>query len=238
MAVKKSELYSSLWASCDSLRGGMDASQYKDYILTLLFVKYVSDKYKGVAYGDIDVPEGGSFDNMLALIGNRNIGEEMDKVIARLAEANNNLRGVIDNAYFNDENKLGRGQEMVDKLSELLAIFRDQMPDLSKNRADGDDLIGDAYEYLMRKFATESGKSKGQFYTPAEVSRVLAKVVGIENASGENITLYEKTLPTLIQTNETKKSTQIDAFFESKPKIDAFLKIDANAKRQEYKMAS
>ncbi|HUM61979.1 MAG TPA: type I restriction-modification system subunit M N-terminal domain-containing protein, partial [Clostridia bacterium] len=190
MAVKKSELYSSLWASCDSLRGGMDASQYKDYILTLLFVKYVSDKYKGVAYGDIDVPEGGSFDNMLALIGNRNIGEEMDKVIARLAEANNNLRGVIDNAYFNDENKLGRGQEMVDKLSELLAIFRDQMPDLSKNRADGDDLIGDAYEYLMRKFATESGKSKGQFYTPAEVSRVLAKVVGIENASGENITLY------------------------------------------------
>jgi type I restriction enzyme M protein len=238
MAVKKSELYSSLWASCDSLRGGMDASQYKDYILTLLFVKYVSDKYKGVAYGDIDVPEGGSFDNMLALIGNRNIGEEMDKVIARLAEANNNLRGVIDNAYFNDENKLGRGQEMVDKLSELLAIFRDQMPDLSKNRADGDDLIGDAYEYLMRKFATESGKSKGQFYTPAEVSRVLAKVVGIENASGENITLYEKTLPTLIQTNETKKSTQIDAFFESKPKIDAFLKIDANAQRQEYKMAS
>ena len=238
MAVKKSELYSSLWASCDSLRGGMDASQYKDYILTLLFVKYVSDKYKGVAYGDIDVPEGGSFDNMLALIGNRNIGEEMDKVIARLAEANNNLRGVIDNAYFNDENKLGRGQEMVDKLSELLAIFRDQMPDLSKNRADGDDLIGDAYEYLMRKFATESGKSKGQFYTPAEVSRVLAKVVGIENASGENITLYEKTLPTLIQTNETYESTQIDAFFESKPKIDAFLKIDANAKRQEYKMAS
>jgi len=179
----------------------MDASQYKDYILTLLFVKYVSDKYKGVAYGDIDVPEGGSFDNMLALIGNRNIGEEMDKVIARLAEANNNLRGVIDNAYFNDENKLGRGQEMVDKLSELLAIFRDQMPDLSKNRADGDDLIGDAYEYLMRKFATESGKSKGQFYTPAEVSRVLAKVVGIENASGENITLYDIILLNLIQFN-------------------------------------
>lgn len=206
MAVKKSELYSSLWASCDSLRGGMDASQYKDYILTLLFVKYVSDKYKGVAYGDIDVPEGGSFDNMLALIGNRNIGEEMDKVIARLAEANNNLRGVIDNAYFNDENKLGRGQEMVDKLSELLAIFRDQMPDLSKNRADGDDLIGDAYEYLMRKFATESGKSKGQFYTPAEVSRVLAKVVGIENASGENITLYEIIMQRLIQFNDCRRS--------------------------------
>ena len=110
MAVKKSELYSSLWASCDALRGGMDASQYKDYILTLLFVKYVSDKFKGVAYGDIDVPEGGSFDDMLALIGNKNIGEEMDKIIAKLAEANN-LRGVIDNAHFNDEDKLGRARK-------------------------------------------------------------------------------------------------------------------------------
>ncbi|MDR0577715.1 MAG: type I restriction-modification system subunit M [Candidatus Accumulibacter sp.] len=190
MAVKKSELYSSLWASCDSLRGGMDSSQYKDYILTLLFVKYVSDKFKGVAYGDIDVPEGGGFDDMLALIGDKNIGEKMDKIIARLAEANN-LRGVIDNAHFNDEDKLGKGKEMVDKLSELLGIFRDQMPDFSRNRADGDDIIGDAYEYLMRNFATESGKSKGQFYTPAEVSRILAKVVGIEYATGSDITLYD-----------------------------------------------
>ena len=189
MAVKKSELYSSLWASCDSLRGGMDSSQYKDYILTLLFVKYVSDKFKGVAYGDIDVPEGGSFDDMLALIGNKNIGEGMDKIIGELARANN-LRGVIDNAHFNDEDKLGKGKEMVDKLSELLGIFRDKMPNFGKNRADGDDIIGDAYEYLMRNFATESGKSKGQFYTPAEVSRILAKVVGIEQAT-DNVTLYD-----------------------------------------------
>jgi len=192
MAVKKSELYSSLWASCDSLRGGMDSSQYKDYILTLLFVKYVSDKFKGVAYGDIDVPKGGSFDDMLAFIGKKEIGERIDKIIAKLAEANN-LRGVIDNAHFSDENKFGKGQEMVDKLSELLCIFRDQMPDLSRNRADGDDIIGDAYEYLMRNFATESGKSKGQYYTPAEVSRVLANVVGISKAKrkSEDITLYD-----------------------------------------------
>ncbi len=190
MAVKKSALYSSLWASCDALRGGMDASQYKDYILTLLFVKYVSDKYKGVAYGDIEVPEGGSFDDMVALVGNKNIGEEMDKIIAKLAEANN-LRGVINNAHFNNEDKLGKGKEMVDKLSDLICIFRDQMPDFSRNRADGDDIIGDAYEYLMRNFATESGKSKGQFYTPAEVSRILAKVVGIENAKAGETTLYD-----------------------------------------------
>jgi type I restriction enzyme M protein len=160
----------------------MDSSQYKDYILTLLFVKYVSDRFKGVAYGTIDVPKRGSFDDMLALIGDKNIGEKMDIIIANLAKANPSLRGVIDNAHFNDEDKLGKGKEMVDKLSELLCIFRDQMPDFGKNRADGDDIIGDAYEYLMRNFATESGKSKGQFYTPAEVSRILATVVGIEHA--------------------------------------------------------
>ncbi|MCL2183726.1 MAG: type I restriction-modification system subunit M [Chitinispirillia bacterium] len=189
MAVKKSELYSSLWASCGSLRGGMDSSQYKDYILMILFVKYVTDKFKGIDYGDIRIPEGGGFDDMLALIGSRNIGGEMDKIIARLAEANN-LCGVIDNAHFNNEDKFGKGKEMVDKLSELLCIFRDKMPDFGRNRADGDDIIGDAYEYLMRNFATESGKSKGQFYTPAEVSRILAKVVGIEHAVS-GATLYD-----------------------------------------------
>ena len=71
MAIKKNELYSSLWASCDKLRGGMDASQYKDYILTLLFVKYVTDKFKGIKYADITVPEGGSFDDLVALKGNK-----------------------------------------------------------------------------------------------------------------------------------------------------------------------
>jgi type I restriction enzyme M protein len=129
---------------------------------------------------------------MLALIGDKNIGKSMDKIIQKLAEANN-LRGIIDNAHFNDENKLGKGQEMVDKLGELLGIFRDQMPDFSRNRADGDDIIGDAYEYLMRHFATESGKSKGQFYTPTEVSRILARVVGIDRVkkSDDGVTIYD-----------------------------------------------
>ena len=228
-----------MWASCYKLRGGMDASQYKDYILTLLFMKYVTDKFKGVKYADITVPEGGSFDDIAALKGAKNIGEDIDKIIARLAEANE-LRGVIDNAHFNDEAKLGKGQEMVDKLTGLIAIFQRDEFNFKNNKAGGDDILGDAYEYLMRNFATESGKSKGQFYTPAEVSRILAKVVGIDRITErtENYSVYEKTLPTLIQTNETYESTQIDAFFESKPKIDAFLKIDANAQRQEYKMAS
>ena len=190
MAVKKSELYSSLWASCDALRGGMDASQYKDYILTLLFVKYVSDKYTGVDYADIEIPEGGSFNDMVTLIGKNNIGEGINKVIAKLAEENN-LRGVIDKVSFNDPEKLGKGEEMVDKLSKLINIFRRPELDFSKNRSEGDDLIGDAYEYLMRKFATESGKSKGQFYTPAEVSRILAKVIGLSGETNPNATIYD-----------------------------------------------
>ena len=194
MAIKKNELYSSLWASCDKLRGGMDASQYKDYILTLLFVKYVTDKFKGVKYADITVPEGGSFDDLVALKGNKDIGEKMDKVIAKLAEAgNNNLRGVIDNAHFNDEAKLGTGKEMVDKLTGLIAIFQRPEFNFANNKAGGDDILGDAYEYLMRNFATESGKSKGQFYTPAEVSRILAKVIGIDKIEerDEDYTVYD-----------------------------------------------
>jgi type I restriction enzyme M protein len=178
MPLKKSELYSSLWASCDKLRGGMDASQYKDYILVLLFVKCVSDKYGGQKNPLIVVPAGGSFADMVQLKGQKNIGDGMNKIIAKLAEAND-LKGVIDVADFNDDDKLGRGKDMVDRLSDLVAIFENPALDFTKNRAEGDDLLGDAYEYLMRHFATESGKSKGQFYTPAEVSRIMAKVIGI-----------------------------------------------------------
>ncbi|WP_245616010.1 type I restriction-modification system subunit M N-terminal domain-containing protein [Andreprevotia chitinilytica] len=93
MAIKKSELYSSLWKSCDELRGGMDASQYKDYVLVLLFMKYVSDKYAGKRDALIDVPAGGSFADMVALKGDKEIGDHINKIIARLAEANE-LKGV------------------------------------------------------------------------------------------------------------------------------------------------
>lgn len=192
MAIKKSELYSSLWKSCDELRGGMDASQYKDYILTLLFVKYVSDKSKNDEDFLIEVPEGGSFDDMVSKKGKSNIGEEMDKVVAKLAEANE-LRGVIDLASFNDSEKIGKGKDMVDKLTNLISIFQDEKMNFSNNKAEGDDLLGDAYEYLMRNFATESGKSKGQFYTPAEVSRVLSKVIGVGNLKEGSITVYDPT---------------------------------------------
>lgn len=184
MAIKKSELYSTLWASCDKLRGGMDASQYKDYVLVLLFVKYVSDKYSTSTEDLIKVPEGGSFSDLVALKHNKDIGQGINGIISKLAEANG-LTGIITQADFNDEDKLGKGKEMQDKLSDLITIFENPELDFSKNRADGDDILGDAYEYLMRHFAAESGKSKGQFYTPAEVSRIMAKILGINESNSD-----------------------------------------------------
>jgi len=193
MAIKKSELYSSLWKSCDELRGGMDASQYKDYVLVLLFIKYISDKYAGAPYAPITVPKGSSFKDMIALKGKPTIGDDINKkIIGPIAEANK-LTGTIDVADFNNAEKLGSGGDMVKKLSNLIAIFENPALDFSKNRAEGDDILGDAYEYLMRHFATESGKSKGQFYTPAEVSRIMAKIIGINASASPSTTIYDPT---------------------------------------------
>jgi type I restriction enzyme M protein len=191
MAIKKSELYASLWASCDELRGGMDASQYKDYVLVLLFIKYVSDKYAGQPYAPITLPAGASFADMVALKGTTDIGDRINKqIIAPLADANK----LSDLPDFNDATKLGTGKEMVDRLTNLIAIFENKALDFSRNRAEGDDILGDAYEYLMRHFATESGKSKGQFYTPAEVSRIIAQIIGIRGAAtSAATTVYDPT---------------------------------------------
>lgn len=196
MAIKKSDLYSSLWASCDELRGGMDASQYKDYVLFMLFIKYISDKY-----GDSDdfappilIPPGASFKDMIALKGKSDIGDKINtQVIQGLVSANSRLART-DFPDFNDPNKLGEGKDMVDKLSNLVSIFEKPELDFSKNRADNDDILGDAYEYLMRHFASESGKSKGQFYTPSEVSRIMAKVIGISPGNAvASTTVYDPT---------------------------------------------
>ena len=194
MALKKSELYSSLWQSCDELRGGMDASQYKDYVLSLLFIKYVSDKYAGMPYAPITVPQGASFAAMVALKGRSTIGDDINKkIIGPLANANQQL-SQADFPDFNDPVKLGDGKEKVERLTNLVAIFENPALDFSKNRAEGDDILGDAYEYLMRHFATESGKSKGQFYTPAEVSRIMAQVIGIRQAGTTSATtVYDPT---------------------------------------------
>src|SRR5579872_4371198 len=196
MAVKKSDLYSSLWASCDELRGGMDASQYKDYVLFMLFIKYVTDKYGNSSdfAPPVTIPEGASFNDMLALRGKSDVGDKINtQVIAPLVQANDRLAR-SDFPDFNDSNKLGEGQAKVDRLTNLINIFATPQLDFSQNRAEHNDILGDAYEYLMRHFATESGKSKGQFYTPAEVSRVIAQVIGISpNNTKASTTAYDPT---------------------------------------------
>src|SRR5882757_5961334 len=190
MAVKKSDLYSSLWASCDELRGGMDASQYKDYVLFMLFIKYVSDKYAD--YDDfappVVIPKGARFRDMAALKGDSDLGNKINtQVIQPLIDANSRLAR-SDFPDFNDSNKLGDGAQKVEKLGNLIAIFENPALDFSRNRVENDDILGDAYEYLMQHFATESGKSKGQFYTPSEVSRIMAKAIGISPANSKAAT--------------------------------------------------
>ena len=151
----------------------------------MLFIKYVSDKY-----GDSDdfappvnIPKGASFKDMVALKGKPDIGDKINtQIIQPLIDANTRLAR-SDFPDFNDSNKLGDGAQKVEKLGNLIAIFENPALDFSQNRAENDDILGDAYEYLMRHFASQSGKSKGQFYTPSEVSRIMAKVIGITPAN-------------------------------------------------------
>ncbi|PDW99264.1 type I restriction-modification system subunit M [Helicobacter pylori] len=190
MAIKKSELYSSLWAGADSLRGGMDASEYKNYVLNLLFLKYISDKARNNNFSEIEVPQGCFYEDILALEGDKEIGDKLNKIIAKIAERND-LKGVIDSVDFNDNTKLGEGKAMMDTLSNLVKIFADLS--LGAHGALDDDLLGDAYEYLMRHFASESGKSKGQFYTPSEVSLLLSLLLGINENTRQDKSIYDPT---------------------------------------------
>src|SRR5713101_6951285 len=196
MALKKSDLYSSLWASCDELRGGMDASQYKDYVLFMLFIKYISDKYgnSDEFTPPVTIPKGASFKDMIALKGKPDIGDKINtQVIQPLIDANERLAR-SDFPNFNDPDKLGEGAALVERVTNLIGIFQSPALDFSQNRAEHDDILGDAYEYLMRHFATQSGKSKGQFYTPSEVSRIIAKVIGISpNNTRASTTAYDPT---------------------------------------------
>lgn len=191
--MKKSELYSMLWEACNKLRGGVEPSRYKDYVLVLLFFKYVSDRYKGQRFAEFTVNPGASFDDLVAAKGKSDVGERVDKIIQKFLEENR-LQGSLPDVSFNNPEELGAGKELVDKVSGLIAVFQNPAIDFKSNRASGDDIIGDAYEYFMMKFAQESGKSKGQFYTPSEVSRIIARLIGIGNIKNDNSkkwTLYD-----------------------------------------------
>lgn len=193
MAVKKSELYSMLWEACNKLRGGVEPSRYKDYVLLLLFFKYVSDRYKGQPFAEFTVSNGASFEDLIAAKGKSDVGERVDKIIQKFLE-DNKLLGSLPDVSFNNPEELGSGKELVDKVSGLISVFQNPSIDFKNNRASGDDIIGDAYEYFMMKFAQESGKSKGQFYTPSEVSRIIARLIGIGNikqTATKKWTLYD-----------------------------------------------
>ena len=176
--MKKSELYSMLWEACNKLRGGVEPSRYKDYVLVLLFFKYVSDRYKGQPFAEFTISKGASFEDLIVAKGKSDVGERVDKIIQKFLE-DNRLQGSLPDVSFNNPEELGSGKELVDKVSGLIAVFQNPAIDFKNNRASGDDIIGDAYEYFMMKFAQESGKSKGQFYTPSEVSRIIARLIGI-----------------------------------------------------------
>lgn len=192
MAIKKSQLYSALWESCNALRGSMDASQYKDYVLIVLFVKYLSDK-AGQPGFRLRVPEGCHFKDFVSLKQDEKIGEKMNTKLEAIKELNARQIGDLALPNFNDPTKLGSGRTMIDTLSRLIGVFENDALDFSHNRAADDDLLGDAYEYLMKNFAAESGKSKGQFYTPAEVSRVMAQVLRIEELDRAEQSIYDPT---------------------------------------------
>lgn len=189
MPVKKSALYSKLWEACNKLRGGVEPAKYKDYVLVLLFFKYVSDKYNNDPFSEFIIPDDASFNVLINAKNKKDVGEIVDKTIQKFIDANE-LKGALPDVSFNNQNELGSGKELIDKVSGLIGIFEDPALDFRSNRASGDDIIGDAYEYFMMKFAQESGKSKGQFYTPSEVSRVIAKLIGVENIT-QPATLYD-----------------------------------------------
>ncbi len=178
--MKKSELYSLLWEACNKLRGGVEPARYKDYVLVLLFFKYVSDRYKGQPFSEFTISKGASFEDLIAAKNKSDVGEKVDIIIQKFME-DNKLQGSLPEVSFNNSDELGSGKELVDKVSGLIGVFQNPAIDFKYNRASGDDIIGDAYEYFMMKFAQESGKSKGQFYTPSEVSRIIARLIGIGN---------------------------------------------------------
>ena len=194
MAIKKSQLYSTLWESCNNLRGGMDASQYKDYVLMILFLKFISDKDHAGASLLIRIPEGCHFEDIIALKDKPNIGEGINIILSRLGETNEDYASIFTHAVdFCDEQKLGKGRDLVKTLTGLISCFQRKELNFGSNNAADDDLIGDAYEYLMKNFASQSGKSKGQFYTPAEVSILMSKLIGIDKDRRPNVDAYDPT---------------------------------------------
>ncbi|MBZ2161618.1 type I restriction-modification system subunit M [Alteromonas stellipolaris] len=194
--INQDEINKAVWAACDTFRGTVDPSIYKDFILTMLFLKYISDVYQDEydklveQYGDqpdlihammakqrFVLPKGASFWDLYEERHKAGNGQRIDQALHAIEEANGGkLKNVFQDISFNTD-KLGQEKQKNDILRHLLEDFGKEVLDLRPSRVGSLDIIGNAYEYLIKHFAAGSGKSAGEFYTPPEVSDLLAAIL-------------------------------------------------------------
>ena len=186
-----------VWKACDTFRGTLDGSQYKDYVLTMLFVKYLSDFYrekleqlekkyngnqeriaKSIRLEKFILDDKCTFEYLLSKKESNELGQEINKVLEKIEEDNpEKLEGIFRSIDFNNEINLGNTKERNAILKHLLEDFSDKKLDLRPSMLASNDVIGDAYEYLIAHFASDAGKKGGEFFTPSGVSSLLAKLV-------------------------------------------------------------
>ena len=203
--ISQGEINNIVWKACDTFRGAVDPSEYKNYILTMLFVKYLSDLWKDKKReyferynGDAEriqralsrerfvMPENSDFDTLYANRTADNVGELINEALEAIEDLNKaKLENVFRNIDFNSEPALGQTPERNRRLKQLLTDFNDPHLDLTPSHHAKRDVIGNVYMYLIEKFAANAGKKAGEFYTPQEVSRLLARLV--EPQPGERI---------------------------------------------------
>jgi type I restriction enzyme M protein len=195
--INQKEINETLWKACDTFRGTMDPTQYKDYILVFLFLKYLSDiwkdakveyekQYKGekerinrkLERERFYLPEHCTYEYIYEKRDQNNIGEIINKALEEIEERNKaKLDGVFRNIDFNSESNLGQVKDRNRRLKHIIEDFSNEKLDFRPSRIGHNDIIGDAYEYLIYRFASDAGKKGGEFYTPAEVSKLLAKLL-------------------------------------------------------------
>lgn len=193
--ITQAEINNTVWKACDTFRGVIDPSQYKDYILTFLFVKYLSDLWKDrYNYhlnrydGNIErteramrnerfqLPKHCQYDYLYTNRSEPNIGELINEALEELQDSNRTkLEGVFRNIDFNSEANLGQTRDRNRRLKNLIEDFKNV--DLSPSHLESADVIGDVYEFLIERFASDAGKKAGEFYTPSPIATLLAALM-------------------------------------------------------------
>lgn len=196
-SVNQSEINAIAWKACDTFRGTLDPADYKNYILVALFLKYVSDvikdhraTYMAEFNGDkarverrlarerFILPEGADFDSLYLQRNEADIGQRINIALEKIEEENKTkLEGVFREVDFNSEGKLGQTRERNTRIKGLLEVFADPKLDLRPSIVGDEDVIGNVYEYLLERFASDAGKKAGEFYTPGQVSTLLARLL-------------------------------------------------------------